>query len=43
MHVKEPGCAVLDAVAEGHLHPSRHASYVLMFDAAKRAKANEYK
>ncbi|MDR0862779.1 MAG: ribosome small subunit-dependent GTPase A [Oscillospiraceae bacterium] len=43
IHVKEPGCAVLDAVAEGQVHPSRHASYALMVEAAKRAKAREYK
>ncbi len=27
-HIDEPGCAVLKAVEEGRIHPSRYASYV---------------
>ena len=27
-HIKEPGCRVLEAVAEGDIHPSRYRSYV---------------
>jgi ribosome biogenesis GTPase / thiamine phosphate phosphatase len=27
-HLTEPGCAILDALAEGKINPSRHASYV---------------
>ena len=29
-HVHEPGCAVLDAVASGHIQPERHRSYRTM-------------
>lgn len=29
-HVHEPGCAVLDAVADGNIHPERYASYLRM-------------
>lgn len=33
-HVKEKGCAVLQAVAQGDIHPSRHASYLRLFEQA---------
>lgn len=37
-HVKEPGCAVLDAVAAGIIHSSRHNSYVQLYDLASKQK-----
>ena len=42
-HVKEKGCAVLEALAEGKIHPSRHASYVRLYEKAKELKAWERK
>lgn len=38
-HTKEKGCAVLRAVKEGGIAPSRHASYVRMFEELKDLKA----
>jgi ribosome biogenesis GTPase len=29
-HLHEPGCAVLDAVAKGSVHPERYNSYIRM-------------
>lgn len=37
-HVKEQGCAVLHALKEGKIEPSRHASYVRLFEQAKEFK-----
>ena len=37
-HLCEPGCAVLEAVQAGRIQPSRHASYVRLFEAAKEIK-----
>lgn len=34
-HVKEKGCAVLAALKEGKIMPSRHASYVRLWDQVK--------
>ena len=34
-HVKERGCAVLEAAAEGKIAPSRHKSYVRLYEQAK--------
>ena len=34
-HVKEKGCAVRQAVKEGKIAPSRHASYVRLYEQAK--------
>lgn len=34
-HIKEQGCAVLGALAEGKLFESRHASYVRLYQQAK--------
>ena len=34
-HTREEGCAILEAVREGRIAPSRHQSYVTMFDALK--------
>lgn len=33
-HLKEPGCAVLQAVQDGELEPTRHASYVRLYESA---------
>jgi len=42
-HVKETGCAVLEAVSEGHIHPSRHASYCRLYESVKEIKEWELK
>ena len=42
-HVKEKGCAVLEALAAGKIHSSRHASYVRLYEKAKEVKAWERK
>ena len=34
-HTREEGCAILEAVKVGEIPPSRHQSYVSMFDALK--------
>lgn len=34
-HLKEPGCAVLEAVADGRIAPERHQSYVRLYENAK--------
>lgn len=34
-HVKEQGCAVREALAEGRIAPSRHKSYVRLYEQAK--------
>jgi len=34
-HVKEPGCAVLKALAQGEIAQSRHDSYVRLYQQAK--------
>jgi ribosome biogenesis GTPase len=39
-HIKEPGCAVLDAVKNGVIHESRHNSYVKLREII--ANRNEY-
>ena len=42
-HRSEPGCAVLSAVAEEKIHPSRHASYVRLWEQANTVKDWEIK
>ena len=42
-HVKEKGCAVLEALKEGAISPSRHSSYVRLFEKIKEYKAWEHK
>lgn len=42
-HVKEKGCAVLDALAEGKIHSSRHSSYVRLYEQADARKDWEFK
>ncbi len=37
-HTAEPGCAVLEAVAEGVIPASRHESYVRMYEEARSIK-----
>lgn len=37
-HVKEKGCAVRDALKQGKIPPSRHASYVRLYEQAKAHK-----
>lgn len=34
-HVKEKGCAVLEALKQGTIQPSRHASYVRLYEQVK--------
>ena len=42
-HIKEKGCAVLQAVADGAIAPSRHASYVRLYEQAKEVPEWELK
>jgi ribosome biogenesis GTPase len=42
-HVKEAGCAVLQAVHEGKIQKSRHDSYVRLYQQAKQIKEWELK
>lgn len=37
-HVKEKGCAVLAAVRSGEIQPSRHASYVRLYEQVSQIK-----
>ncbi len=37
-HLTEPGCAVLAALAEGKIHPSRHAGYARLREQLKHVK-----
>lgn len=34
-HIKEKGCAVLQAVKEGKISPTRHQSYIRLYEQAK--------
>lgn len=42
-HVRESGCAVINAVKEGRIKNTRHSSYVSMYDEAQEALRNKYK
>ena len=42
-HTKEKGCALLEAVKDGRVEPSRHESYLRLFDEMKELKAWENK
>ena len=42
-HLCEKGCAVVQAVSEGKIAPSRHESYCVMYDEAKNNKPWEQK
>ena len=35
-HIKEKGCAVRDALAQGKIQPTRHQSYVRLYEQAKQ-------
>ncbi len=37
-HRREPGCGVLSAVAAGKIQPSRHISYLRLYEAAEKLK-----
>lgn len=38
-HLNDRGCAILDAVQQGKIHSSRHASYCAMYDEVKDVAA----
>jgi len=42
-HISEPGCLLLEAVEEGKVSASRHASYVRLYEAAAQVKDWELK
>lgn len=42
-HTKEKGCAILAALQEGAIHPSRHESYLAMYEEIKNIKDWERK
>lgn len=42
-HVKEKGCAVLEALKKGEISTSRHESYVRLYEQAARHHGWEYK
>lgn len=42
-HTKEKGCAIIQAVQDGEISPSRHASYLQMHEEAKLLKEWEFK
>ena len=42
-HIKEKGCRVLQAVKDGDIHPSRHRSYVRLYQELKDLKSWEKK
>lgn len=42
-HIREPDCAVLQALREGKIQPSRHESYVRLYEEAKKIKLWEHK
>ena len=42
-HLKEPGCAVLEAVENGEIHPSRHAGYARLYELSRQYKDWEKK
>ncbi|MGN1307016.1 MAG: ribosome small subunit-dependent GTPase A [Faecousia sp.] len=42
-HIHEPDCAVLAALQEGKIEPTRHASYVRLYESAKEIRLWEHK
>ena len=42
-HRKEPGCAVLQAVASGEIEPTRHQSYLRLYEISSQIKTWELK
>jgi len=43
MHLKEPGCAVVQAVLDGEVPKSRHASYMRLYELSAQQKSWEIK
>ena len=37
-HLKEPGCAILQAVQDGEIHPSRHSGYARLYALSAQYK-----
>ena len=42
-HLKEPGCAVLQALADGEIEPTRHSSYARLYERAREFRTWELK
>ena len=42
-HIKEPGCAILEAMANGIISRTRHESYVRLYEMASLVKSWELK
>ena len=42
-HLKEPGCAVTDALSRGEIHPSRYQSYARLYELCAQQKFWEQK
>ena len=42
-HLKEPGCAVRAALAQGDIEPTRYESYKRLYEMAKEIKPWEQK
>ena len=42
-HIREPGCAVLEAVRDGRIPKSRHDSYTRLYDVVSRFREWEQK
>ena len=42
-HLHEPDCAVLQALKDGQIEPSRHTSYARLYESAKEIKLWEHK
>lgn len=40
-HMKEPDCAVIAAVADGHIHESRYQSYRMQIEEIRNRKEYE--
>lgn len=43
MHVKEPGCAILEALGSGRIQKSRHDSYLKLYEKRREIKPWEQK